>query len=189
MMNADWPTYQNAPDLVAKANQVFTGEVTNISFQMLDMKTAQPVTEKTEEWNRSLYTIYTVEVDTLYKGSVKKNAQIRMSGGIQGRYVNEQLAVLGKDAEKGIPVMSERPEVVIGRTYLFVLYQYENTIPTPLNLDQGIFDLRNPFEEHPHMTAKDVISSFGQDKWDTFWTQWQKNNPNWETWLDKAAVE
>ncbi|MCL1851517.1 MAG: hypothetical protein FWF88_00590 [Peptococcaceae bacterium] len=38
-------------------------------------------------------------------------------------------------------------------------------------------------------SAKDVISTFGQDKWDAFWTQWQKDNPDWETWLDKAAVE
>jgi len=37
--------------------------------------------------------------------------------------------------------------------------------------------------------AKDVISYFGEEDWKEFWTQWQKDNPDWDTWLDRDMAE
>lgn len=77
----------------------------------------------------------------------------------------------------------------IGETYLFVLYQYETGIPTILNFDQSSYNMHNPFEEQHNMTAKDIISTFGQDKWDIYWNQWKADNSNWETWIDKEMLK
>ena len=39
------------------------------------------------------------------------------------------------------------------------------------------------------MSAKDVISYFGEDKWEEFWTGWQRDNPDWRTWINEADAE
>ena len=41
----------------------------------------------------------------------------------------------------------------------------------------------------PIISAYDIISVFGDDVWDEFWQEWQRDNPDWETRIDRAAVE
>jgi hypothetical protein len=36
----------------------------------------------------------------------------------------------------------------VGETYLFVLHQFETGLPAPLNIDQSVFNLQNPFTKH-----------------------------------------
>ena len=207
--------YLTAQDLVEDASLVVIGKVTGISFQMLDTRTSLPPTEKTERADRRIHTIYSIDVITSYKGEAGKSTQLRIYGGLKDYRVDEQLKMI-KEAnafpDDGIQIEENIPEIKIGETYLFALYQFENYTPTNLIPDQSIYSLDNPFDKHvignhelenpakyykaetneygrPLMSAKDVISVFGEDKWDAFWTQWQKDNPDWGTRLDKAAVE
>ena len=169
-MSADWPIYKDVTELTEAANVILLGKVTGISFQVLDDRTAQPPSEETEEWNRSLNTIYDVDVITSYKGDSLKNIKVRMLGGQKGVYVEEQLSALGEDAKNGIPIMEGMPEIKIGETYLFVLYQYKDTMPTLVNVGQGVYELHDPLakDQYSFVSPKDIISYFGKDKWDEF---------------------
>jgi hypothetical protein len=169
-MSADWPIYKDVTELTEAANVILLGKVTDISFQVLDDRTARPPSEETEEWNRSLNTIYDVDVITSYKGDSLENIKVRMLGGQKGVRVEEQLAALGEDAENGIPIMEGMPEIKIGETYLFVLYQYKDTMPTLVNVGQGVYELHDPLakDQYSFVSPKDIISYFGKDKWEEF---------------------
>ena len=122
-IRGDWPEYKSASEVVEKANLVFEGKVIGISFQVLDARTSLPPTSDTEEWNRSLHTVYDVEIISTYKGSAQGRIQVKMDGGIRGVRVDEQLKVLGADASKGIPVVDGMPVLAIGKTYLFAYWK------------------------------------------------------------------
>lgn len=169
-MSADWPIYKDVTELTEAADAILLGKVTGISFQVLDDRTAQPPSDETEEWSRSLNTIYDIDVITSYKGDSLKNIKVRMLGGQKAVFVEEQLAALGEDAEKGIPILEGMPEIKIGETYLFVLYQYKDTMPTLVNVGQGAYEIHDPLakDQYSFVSPKDIISYFGQDKWDEF---------------------
>jgi hypothetical protein len=191
--------YRDAQEIIELRNNdvwemvIFVGKVTDISFQVLDLKTGAPPTEKTEERYRFLNTIYEIDISTVYMGEPRESA-IRMDGGVKGYKEEEQIRLIKDESawpNDGIPILEwGTAEIEIGETYLFVAGQFDIGLPTLINLDQSFYNLRNPFEKHHNdITAKDIISALGEDKWDSFWTQWQKDNPNWETWLDKETVE
>lgn len=169
-MSADWPIYKDVTELTEAADAILLGKVTGISFQVLDDRTARPPSDETEEWNRSLNTIYDIDVITSYKGDSLKNIKVRMLGGQKAVFVEEQLAALGEDAENGIPILEGMPEIKIGETYLFVLYQYKDTMPTLVNVGQGAYEIHDPLakDQYSFVSPKDIISYFGQDKWDEF---------------------
>ena len=220
--------WNSAQELVSDedTDYVLIGKVTDISFQVMDKRTgltpAPGAKEKYDiyygevaepRWVFELVTIYDLDVLTTYKGEGDKVAQIRMMGGLRDYRVEEQLSVMKEYDLDYIPILSDAPEIKIGETYLFVLYQYDTCLPAPMSMHQGIYNLRDPFEKNtvnrsylrddpadyyskstdeygnPIYSAKDVISVFGRDKWKEFWTQWQKDNPDWETRLDKKAVK
>jgi len=219
VLEACYASYRNAQEMIDGRGLydtvVFTGKVTGISFQVLDLTTALPPTEKTEQENRRLNTRYDVDILTSYGGETSKSIQIIMDGGLKEYRTEEQLKLVKeKDAwpSDSIPVFEDGPEIKIGETYLFVCAQFEDGSATLINLDQSVYSLSNPFAkntigkeelEEPEayyakktdqygnalISAKDVISAFGEDKWDTFWAQWQKDNPKWEARIDKKSVE
>jgi len=206
---ANYRSYANSQELVEDADIVLIGKVTGISFQMLDMKTGQPPTERTERVDRRIHTIYDISTVVSYKGNAAGPTQLMIYGGLKGYRVDEQLEMI-KDAnafpDNGIIIQQNIPEIKIGETYLFALHQTDRGICLNLIPDQSIYNLHNPFEKHtlgsyelenpakyynaetdqygsPIISAKDVIEVFGEERWDSFWTQWQKDNPKWETWL------
>ena len=192
-MEASYRPYFSAKGLIEEADAVFIGKVTKISFQVLDLTTALPPTEETMDRHLSLHTIYDVDVEVSYKGdsSIK---QIRQMGGIKDLYIEEQVSVL-KNANAwkgGIPTLEAMKEnIELGQTYLFAVGLFDETVlPTFYFPEQSIYNMHNPFEEHyNNLTVKSVISAFGQDKWDTYWNKWKTDNPDWETWIDKDAVD
>ncbi len=188
-MNADWPEYNDPQSIYDVADLVFTGKVVKISFQLLDSTTAKPPTSKTEDIDIVLFTIYDIEIIENYKGNLSKTIQVKNRGGIKDEFIEEQLDELKKKGDTVIPLMEGMPEITIGKEYLFVVKRNEDRPAFLINLDQSVFSLDNPFEEHPHTTAKDIISVSGKENWNAFWEQWQKDNPNWESKLDKDAVE
>ena len=138
---------------------------------------------------------------------------MKVVGGVKDYRIEEQLAVVKKMnafPSGGIVILESMPNIVKGETYLFALGQGKTEIYLNMTPQQSIFSLNDPFKrqgfnEHtnssryysetvdeygsPLISAKDVISVFGKDKWEAFWNDWQKQNPDWETWLDREAVE
>ena len=208
-IEADWPVWDNVNDLVESENtdQVLIGKIVGISFQVIDKKTGLPPAkdakmnydieygEDVEPWRVfEIITLYDIDVISVYKGEKVNFTQIRMMGGIKDIHIEEQLAVIKEYSLEYIAVLETNVELKTDEIYLFVLRQFDNTAPTPRNLYQSIYNIHNPFKKtapdgYPDISAKDIISVFGKDKWDDFWIQWQKDNPNWETWLDKTEVE
>ena len=169
-VSADYPAYKNAEELITSADMVLIGKVTGLSFQMLDSATGLPPTEKTEERHKELCTIYTVEVITPYKGVASKAINIRVRGGLKDAYTEQQLQALGEKASDGITVAEETPEIEIGETYLFSLRVFEGTDPCIMNPDQSVINLRESLAKdvYGYISAKDIISYFGEDKWSAF---------------------
>lgn len=170
LISADWPVYKDVKELTNAGNIIVLGKITDISFEILDRTTAKPPTSDSETENCYLNTIYNVEVITAYKGNSAGTIKVRMLGGLEGVYVKEQIAVLGDKANKGIPIMDGSPNLEIGQTYLFVLYQYSDTMPTLVNVQQGVYGIDDPLakDDHSYVSLKEIISSFGEDNWVAF---------------------
>ena len=170
LMSADWPVYNDVKELTNAGNVIVLGKITDISFEILDRMTAKPPTSASETENCYLNIIYTVEVITTYKGISTKTIKVRMLGGLEGVYVKEQIAVLGDMASEGISIMDGSPNLEIGQTYLFVLYQYGDSMPTLVNVKQGVYGIDDPLakDEYSYVSLKEIISSFGEDNWAAF---------------------
>ncbi len=167
---ADWPVYENAEELTNAGAVIVLGKVKSVSFQVLDIATSLPPTKESETDRCCLHTIYTIDVLTSYKGNTSEQIQICTMGGMKDIYLSEQMQALGENALEGIPVMDEMPVLNQGQSYLFVLHQYANLMPTPINPSQGIYSTDDPLDEEQHafVSLKDVISAFGEDKWNAF---------------------
>lgn len=170
---SDYPVYKNAEELITASDIVLTGKVTDIFFQMLDSTTGLPPTDQTEERNNELCTIYTVEVISTYKGDASEAVNIRTQGGLKDEYLDQQILALGERASNGITVAQDMPEIKIGETYLFSLRVFDGTDPCLMNPDQGIIKVSELSEavvkdEYGYISAKDMISYFGEEKWSAF---------------------
>ena len=198
--SASYRPYSTARELTENADTVIVGKVTGISFTVIDIATGLLPAEDSVDVNRWLCTIYDVDILTTYKGEVLDTVQIRFEGGKKDYRVEEQLEVMREHrvvSEDTILLMTGIPEIEIGETYLFALREYrefgEGILPITLTPQQSIYNLSNPFSRvgysDARLSAKDVISAFGEEKWEEFWTEWQRDNPDWESRLDKAAVE
>jgi len=197
--SADWPVYSDAEDLINAADIVFVGKITNIEFQVLDSSNALPVSESTSDYARTLYTIYTVEISTTYKGDTDDISKIRVMGGMVDYEIENQLKVMeeGKTfaRENGIPIWDNyyKVQCSLGSSYLFVLRQFETGYPTIVNLDQAVFGLEEPTlkntignnstvyysgqqdeKGNPLISAHDIISSFGTTELNSFYEKWNK---------------
>ena len=199
----NWPIRKSAQELCENADLVLIGKVTGISFQVMDMSTGAPPTEEAKKQYRSesgtnslfqLVTLYDLDVSATCKGEPMETTQIYMMGGRQDYRMDEQLDAMREYGIEDFPVFNpEMPKLEIGQTYLLLIMSLsDGSTPTTLNPHQAVYNLHNPFETnpvveqqgYPDITAKDIISYFGADKWDAFWTQWQQDNPDWETWID-----
>ena len=208
---------KDAEELTETADVVIIGEVTGISFEVLDAATGLPPNDETLENERWFFTIYDIDVITLYKGEISDRVQMSVIGGIKDYRVEEQFKELEKAYswfQGSIPINDNMPRINIGDIYLFVLWhsgtdRLSNSTPHQsfFNLSgrdsdpfkkQGFYELDNPAEyysrdrdlyNNPIISAKDIISTFGDDKWDIFWSDWQRSNPDWDTWIDRSAVE
>jgi len=179
-MNAFWKTFQNAEELVKAGDVVIVGKVTGISFQVWDYTTGLPPNEETEEHHRALFTIYDVDIVTSYKGDRTNSVQIIEMGGAKDYHEEEQINLV-RDMKAWppdcIPVYKgiDMPVLKIGETYLFVLHASQNTdFLSALYPVQAIHNLQsviNPRRgEEPSsnstISAANVVSVFGEEKWD-----------------------
>lgn len=177
----DWAVYKDPDELITNSNLILTGKITDISFAMLDNR-AQAPTKKSKNKDLTLHTIYSFELIDTYKGDSTNIESIRFMGGLMDAYVGEQFDLIGKYNQKHIPIIEEHFKLEIGQTYLLVLYQFENTIPTLLNPNQSIYNIANPTKKYgisnrdydetyndlsedefgnPLISANDILSSLG----------------------------
>ena len=108
-MIADWPVYTGAEELVGAADAVFLGKVTEISFAVLDIRNGMPVSASTDIGHRSLYTLYALDIQTVYKGNVAGRTHFKVDGGLEGYQEERQVELLRSNGlisqEKIIPLM------------------------------------------------------------------------------------
>ena len=197
-MDALWTIYSDANQLVDAADLVFIGKLTDISFTALDINTGLEITEKTEDSNRSLYTLYHFDVIETYKGDTSQVTYFMRSGGLENYKTDEQLKVVKENNvygwEEGIRVWEDAIEYEIGETYLFTLCKREGVPPLWMNLYQSLYSIDDPLRKLSHksdkiyytedkdeygeplISVKDIILEFGEEKWNEFATKYVKNN-------------
>lgn len=187
-MIADWPVYMSAEELVGEADAVFLGKVTEISFAVLDSRNGMPVSASTDIGHRSLYTLYALDIQTVYKGSVVGRTHFKVDGGLEGYQEERQVELLRRNGlisqEKIIPIMTTDSghgmDVQIGKTYLFVMKESSNeALFNIINMDQAAFGLDSPTQAVTgaggNISPQDVISAIGEEKWEEFHQKWSQN--------------
>jgi len=211
------PPLKNAQALIDRLDVILIGKVTGISFRVEDFSTKEQREENPERDNSELQTYYTIDVITVYKGTAPASTRIRSLGGVKDYHVEEQYAVMEKagfskrivDGKPAIYIVANNPEIRVGETYLFAVYPdpFVDQCYATIGKAQSAYSLSNPFakkgnkerlDDDPaeyskqienYISAYEIIRTFGQDKWDSFWTWWQKENPGWESRIDKKAVD
>lgn len=135
-ISRDYPYYDSLSSLANKANQVFSGRINKVSFEVLDMRTMKPIEDgEISQW-AMLFTVYEIEAEEVYAGS-PISVKLRIEGGIPDGYEREQIALLGNAK---IPVMKEFPALTIGTKYLFALYHADGAeYSSILNPMQSIY--------------------------------------------------
>lgn len=187
-MIADWPVYTGAEELVGAADAVFLGKVTEISFAVLDIRNGMPVSASTDIGHRSLYTLYALDIQTVYKGNVAGRTHFKVDGGLEGYQEERQVELLRSNGlisqEKIIPLMmaadGDVMDVQVGKTYLFVMKESSNeALFNIVNMDQTAFELDSPTQAVTgaggNISPQDVISAFGEEKWEEFHQRWSQN--------------
>lgn len=173
-ISQDWPSYASLEDLVNASDKIILGTVSEISFQVLDIRTGKPPADNAEKSNCYLYTIYDVDTIETYKGNSSDHEEIRIIGGIKDRMVGEQISLV--ENGQSIPLIEGMPSIVEGEMYLFMLYQYEDTIPTVVNLDQSIYNICEAFstetEQNDKITFQDIVSYFDADEWENLYNKY-----------------
>ena len=176
LFSAQYEVFETPNELADMADMVFIGKVKSLSFEILDQHTGLPPTEQTEERDKKLYTNYTVEVLTSYKGGASGTFTFKEYGGVRDRYIDEQIIALTKVKEQptisDIPVCEYENYILEeGHTYLFSLDKLDSGFFCLLNPDkQSAFPVENVEEKDQfgYLSVKDVISYFGEDKWNEF---------------------
>ena len=204
IIQSDYFPVENEKELIEDSKLIIIGKIVDISFEVSNSK----VLKSPEDIpSYDFKTIYTIEVIESYKGECAKTIKLTQQGGIEGYKEEEQLELIIKEKNllfseellkdnkinwKAIPIRPERKNIKEGNTYVFFMSRYSPEYNYVLiSPQESIYEYTqsNPFKEEQQMsfTLKNVLSEL--NVWDDFWVQWQKDNPEWETWLDKAEVE
>lgn len=159
-IEVDWLVYSSADEIVEYGDIIVSGRVTGISFEMLDKYTGTVVDTDLKDSEAELCTIYHVDVITPYKGCSEEKLQIRMVGGLKDYLVDEQIEVLKEHGGNAINILSDPPKIELGEEYLFVLAQFEGTLPCIINSMQTAFPLndRTSKEKYSNASVNDIIT-------------------------------
>ena len=141
-VNIDWICYDNTKDLVEATTNIYSGKVVDISFGIYDYnKRAFDQSYSTDNKDRCLYTIYTIEVQKNYKGETGKTVKIRAEGGLPGYHEDEQCELLLKTGMDYRLVYNTK-RLEIGESYLLCVYRYDN-MDGIINMDQYAYYLNS----------------------------------------------
>lgn len=129
VIKADYPAYDTVEKLVEAADLIFSGTVTKIDYEVMDVrsKTGNDSQTGLEEASGIPYTIFEISTDKIYKGSTESDiVYVKRPGGKIG---DEVCALEGAS------------EIEVGKTYLFVTETYENSYPSLVNVTQASYDM------------------------------------------------
>lgn len=164
VLQADYPQYSTAEELIGASDLVFAGKVKHIVCRMTDVSADGETDEETgfvdqeESGNEEIpYTFYTIGVENVYKGSVEASElTVKHMGEAfdTGEYVVEGAA--------------ELPEIIIGKSYLFIVETYgDAACPSLLNLDQSVYEMDTAQDineaEGSKITAGDVLKVLAEE--------------------------
>jgi hypothetical protein len=80
--SADYPVYETAKELMDASDLVFSGTISEIKYEMLDVRTKSEKDSSTglsDSSEKLPYTIYVISINTLYKGSSDSTNPITVS--------------------------------------------------------------------------------------------------------------
>ena len=122
IIQAEYPVYDTAEEIVDASDLVFSGTVTEINYESLNVKS--------ETGAEIPYTIFDISIEKVYKGNVESSSiSIKRPGGkIDGQFF----------------VVEGASTIEVGETYLFITQTYENAYPSLLNVTQASFDMSKP---------------------------------------------
>lgn len=155
----DWPKYNSIDEIVNASTNVYSGYVTDISFDIIDYSTGMSDNNpNSTSKSRTIFTVYTVSLKTNYKGKSPSEIKICKIGGILGYKENEQYDLLRSsmlipEGSVGIYVSDDDCRLAIGNEYLFCISRLS-----------GDFDhIINPYQFAYHIdseNAKSIIKFF-----------------------------
>lgn len=143
----DYPSYSSAAEVSKAAENVYTGTVTDISFEIICMQTGETVdTSDSSEASRMLYTVYTVQLSDSFKGENPEVIKIYRIGGLIGYKESLQYSMIEKaglfDEYHGIPVTTDADasKLTVGAQYLFCTVRPVEGHDVPINPTQFAYD-------------------------------------------------
>lgn len=120
-----FPCYETVEALTDAATTIFEGSITDIFFDIVNIRTGKPEKDKSNKSSLWLYTVYEVEVAGCYKGKACEKVYIGIIGGKRGYKEAEQYKLLDNtgifNERIGIPVLSEDIPLEVGKSYLFLV--------------------------------------------------------------------
>ncbi len=132
IIQAEYPVYDTAEEIVDASDLVFSGTVTEINYESLNVKSETGADSETGlvEATEIPYTIFDISIEKVYKGNVESSSiSIKRPGGkIDGQFF----------------VVEGASTIEVGETYLFITQTYENAYPSLLNVTQASFDMSKP---------------------------------------------
>lgn len=144
--SADWPWYSTVGEIVDASTEIYSGKITGISFEIVDLTTGKADrSPDIESAHRMLYTLYTVAVTDSYKGETVSEKVICITGGMAGYNEKEQYDLLESSGllnkYHGIPVTEKIRSLKIGSEYLFCTARTAGDYDHIINPDQFAYQL------------------------------------------------
>lgn len=154
-IHAEWPVYNSTEEIIESSSNIYSGEVTNISFEIIDMKTGKVDRSiKSDSNSRMLYTVYTVSVTTSFKGDNQGIIQICRTGGLVDYKEKEQYDLIKTSGltskYEGIPIIDNNRALEIGKEYLFCTSRTVEEFDFVINPTQFAHDINS-------QTAKTIM--------------------------------
>ena len=162
-VNVSYEVYNTAKELVDVSKVVVSGKVTGFTFVAVNRNNYEIATDETAQKDKEIFTIYTVEVTTPYKyvnDDVPEKLNLWIEDDFKHMFVEEQLEALGGSGT--ITIAFNRPEIEIGKTYLFSLLTENGVDMYVINSDQSIISLDN-LQNKDRLnlfTVQDIIDCF-----------------------------
>ena len=160
IIQAEYPVYDTAEEIVDASDLVFSGTVTEINYESLNVKSETGADSETGlvEATEIPYTIFDISIEKVYKGNVESSSiSIKRPGGkIDGQFF----------------VVEGASTIEVGETYLFITQTYENAYPSLLNVTQASFDMSKPEvlnseQGNARITLSEVLEYLDSITW--FW--------------------
>lgn len=188
----DYDPYNDAASIAEAGDTIVLGKVKKTSFAYVDDKTGK-ITENSSALDGCIFnTIFDIEVTECYKGDVYENMRIRVYGGLEGQYIDEQREALGDEVDE-IPIVAEKMEwnIETGKEYLFVIRNKDdgvegNYIHLLVNPGQGAYPTDEPLKEDSYsISAKKILQYLGEDKISTDTSEENKNEYSEASTIEK----